>query len=123
MIQTISHYIRRLLDAYRDTVRITKHTDLVELNGIFVIIKLFIIRFFYSFNFIRNFKKINFKDETLNSEFFIEKELKISNEIEQIDRLGYSDVYNVNHAVKKGLLDMVLDCKDLDSKKVKLTLI
>ena len=118
MIQIVSHYIRRLLDACRDTVRINRHANLVELNGIFIIVKLFIIRFFYSFNFIRNFKKINLKDETLNSEFFIEKELKISNEIEQIDRLGYSDVYNINHTVKKELLDMVLDCKDLDSKKL-----
>ena len=118
MIQIVSHYIRRFLDACRDTVRINKHANLIELNGIFIIVKLFIIRFFYSFNFIRNFKKINFKDETLNSEFFIEKELKISNEIEQIDRLGYSDVYNINHTVKKELLDMVLDCKDLDSKKL-----
>ena len=118
MIQIISHYIRRFLDACRDTVRINKHANLIELNGIFIIVKLFIIRFFYSFNFIRNFKKINFKDEILNSEFFIEKELKISNEIEQIDRLGYSDVYNINHTVKKELLDMVLDCKDLDSKKL-----
>ena len=118
MIQIVSHYIRRLLDASRDTVRINKHANLVELNGILIIAKLFIIRFFYSFCFIRNFKKINFKDETLNSEFFIEKELKISNVIEQIDRLGYSDVYNINHTLKKEFLDMVLDCKDLDLKKL-----
>lgn len=118
MIQIVSHYIRRFLDACRDTVRIAKHGNLVELNGTFIIVKLFIIRFFYSFNFIRNFRKINLKDETLNSEFFIEKKLKISNEIEQIDRLGYSDIYNINHALKKELLDMVLDCKDLDLKKL-----
>ena len=58
MTQIISHYIKKILDAYRDTIRITKHTNLIELNGIFVIIKLFIIRFFYSFSFIRNLKKI-----------------------------------------------------------------
>ena len=57
-----AYYIRHTLDAFRDTDRIVRHFDLIKLNGITVIFKLFFIRFFYAFSFIRNLskpKKIN----------------------------------------------------------------
>ena len=50
-------YIRHTLDAFRDTNRIVRHFDLIKLNGISVIFKLFFIRFFYAFSFIRNLSK------------------------------------------------------------------
>ncbi len=121
MIKIIAHYIRRFLDAYRDTIRINNHADLIKHNGKFVVVKLFVIRFFYSFSFIRNFKKIRFTNDIINPKFFIEKELNISNEINQIDKLGYSKVYNINDKLKKSLLEMVLNCKDLDFKKIELS--
>lgn len=122
MTHLIPHYIRRFLDAYRDTVRITKHADLIKLNGLLVIFKLFIIRFFYSFSFIRNSKKINYSNENISSEYFLEEELDISKEVKQIDTLGYSKIYNINKNLKDQLLKMVFECKDLDFKKLDLPL-
>ena len=123
MIKIIPHYIRRFLDAYRDTIRINQHFNLVKLNGFFIIVKLFIIRFFYSFSFIRNYKRIIYTNKKMNSDYFLQKELNISEEIKQIDKLGYSQVYNINDSLKKELLDMVFDSKSIDFKKLDSTIL
>ena len=122
MIKIIPHYIRRFLDAYRDTIRINQHCNLVKLNGFFIIVKLFIIRFFYSFSFIRNYKRIIYTNKKMNSDYFLQKEINIFEETKQIDKLGYSQVYNIDDSLKKELLDMVFDCKDLDFKKLNSTI-
>ena len=66
MINLLTHYIRKLLDSFRDTIKIIKHFDLIKLNGKLIIFKIFVIRFFYSFGFIRNFKKVLYKNEPVN---------------------------------------------------------
>ena len=118
MINLLAHYIRKLLDSFRDTIKIIKHFDLIKLNGKLIIFKIFVIRFFYSFGFIRNFKKVLYKNEKLNSGFFLEKEIDLFKDIKQIDEMGYSSIYNINDSLKKELLNMVLNCKDLDTKKL-----
>jgi hypothetical protein len=120
MIQLLAHYVRRLLDSYRDTIRVIKHFDLIKLNGKLIILKILIIRFFYSFSFIRNFKKISYKSEKLKSKFFLEKEINLFKDIKQIDEIGYSKTYTINESLKKEFLKMVFSCKDLDFKKLNL---
>ncbi len=120
MIHLLTHYIRRILDSYRDSIKIIKHFDLIKLNGKLVIVKILIIKFFYSYSFIRNFKKINYKNEKLHSEFFSDKEIDLFKDVKQIDEIGYSKTYKINDSLKTELLKMVFNCKDLDFKKLNL---
>lgn len=118
MINLISHYIRRFLDAYRDTKRIVNHYDLIKLNGIYIIVKIFIIRFFYSFSFLRNYDQIKYKNEKIHSNYFIEKEINLHESLKKIDEIGYSPIYNISSDFKNSLLNVVLNSKNLDTKKI-----
>ena len=55
----IIFFSKLFLDAIRDTYKIIKYFDLVKINGHVVILKLFMIGFFYAFPIIRNLKKKN----------------------------------------------------------------
>ena len=118
MFKILPLYIRKYLDAYRDTIRITKHFDLVKLNGSLIIIKIFIIRFFYSISFIRNFKKINYIDKIITTDHFTEQKIDLFRDVKQIDDLGYSKTYNINSSLKDEILSAIFKCKDLDTKKI-----
>jgi hypothetical protein len=120
ILKTPSHYIRRLMDAYRDTIRVTTHYDLIKLNGGFISFKIFIIRFFYSFPFIRNFKRIAYENKKIDTSFFIQKKLDLFKDVQQIDQLGYSKNYNIDNSLSKKILNLILTCKDLDFKKIDL---
>ena len=118
MIKIIHHYIRKILDSFRDTIRVIKHYDLIKLNGYIIIFKIFIIKFFYSFSFIRNFKKIIYKNEVINSVFFEKNLVNIDEDLKQIDELGYSKIYNIKNKTKNQILDIVLNSENLDLKKI-----
>ena len=51
-------FLRLSLDAVRDTKKIIKYFNLIKLNGYSIILKIFYIRFFFSFGHIRNLQKI-----------------------------------------------------------------
>ena len=118
MFKILVLYIRKYLDAYRDTIRITKHFDLVKLNGNLIFIKIFIIRFFYSISFIRNFKKIKYIDKIITTDHFTEKKIDLLRDVKQIDDLGYSKTYNINTSLKDEILKSIFKCEDLDTKKI-----
>ena len=118
MFKILALYIRKYLDAYRDTIRIIKHFDLIKLNGSLIIIKIFIIRFFYSISFIRNFKKINYIDKIIMTDYFIEQKIDLLRDVKQIDDLGYSKIYNINTSLKDEILSSIFACKNLDTKKL-----
>jgi hypothetical protein len=52
-MKKILFFIRLSLDAIRDAKKIIKYFSLIEINGYFVIFKIFFIRFFYCFQNIR----------------------------------------------------------------------
>jgi hypothetical protein len=52
-----SFLIRKFLDSYRDTLKVVNFFNLRQLNGFSVLIKIFFIKFFYSFTYLRNTKK------------------------------------------------------------------
>ena len=118
MIKTLRHYIKRFIDACRDTVRIVFHFDLIKLNGYFIFIKIFIIRFFYSFAYLRNSSPVIFEKNILNPDYFEEKKIDIGSCVKEIDRKGYSSIYNINSVLKNELLDTVLDLKNIEKKKL-----
>lgn len=120
MFKIFTTLIKKFLDAYRDTVRIVKHFNLIKLNGNFIIIRIFIIRFFYSFSFIRNFKKIKYINKIMTTSYFTNPELNLFNDVKQIDELGYSKTYNIKKSLRDQILDMIFSSKDLDVKKINL---
>ncbi len=96
--------IRYILDSFRDTKRIINYFDLVKLNKITVIPKIFFIRLFYGISFIRNFriKPLNINILQLsNSNLF--KVLPSKKIVKHIDEFGYSKVFMIN----KNLLDSI----------------
>ena len=118
MFKILSLNIRKFLDACRDTVRITKHFDLIKLNGNLIVVKIFIIRYFCSFSFIRNFKKISYIEKIIDTTYFVEQKINLYKDVKQIDELGYSKTYNINNWLKEHILDSIFSCKDLDLKKI-----
>jgi hypothetical protein len=118
MFKILSLNIRKFLDAYRDTIRITKHFDLIKLNGNLIVVKIFIIRYFCSFSFIRNFKKISYIEKIIDTTYFVEQKINLYKDVKQIDELGYSKTYNINNWLKEHILDSIFSCKDLDLKKI-----
>lgn len=118
MFKLIGHYIKKFIDALRDTKRIVHYFNLIKLNGYFIIIKIFVIRFFYSFSNFRNKISASYKKEKINTNYFNEKEIDIYNSIKKIDEIGYSPIYNINSNVKEKFLDMILNSKNLHTKKL-----
>ena len=49
----ITFTIRLFLDAFRDTIKVTNHFNLLKLNNKFIIIKLFLIKLIFSNQLIR----------------------------------------------------------------------
>ena len=75
-----SFLIRKFLDSYRDTKKVVNFFELYKWNDSLIYIKIFAIKFFYSFSKLRNFKKIKLsKKSSSYFEFLSEKKL-ITNE-------------------------------------------
>ena len=110
-------YIRHTLDAFRDTNRIVSHFDLIKLNGASVIFKLFLIRFFYAFSFIRNLSKPT-KKNFINKNIYFNDSVDTLNCINDLDRKGYSKTFQLKEEYKKNFLNNVFECKNLDLKKL-----
>jgi hypothetical protein len=55
----IIFFAKLSIDALRDTKKIVKYFNLLKMNGLLVIPKIFLIRFLYSFQAIRNLHKIS----------------------------------------------------------------
>ena len=108
-----SFLIRKFLDSYRDTKKVVNFFELYKWNDSLIYIKIFVIKFFYSFSKLRNFKKIKLsKKSSSYFEFLSEKKFITNETLNQIDMQGYSKIYNLKQ-------DMVLKFKDfiLNSNK------
>ena len=110
-------YIRHTLDAFRDTNRIVSHFNLIKLNGAFVIFKLFFIRFFYAFSFIRNLSKPKKKILNIKCNYF-KNSVDAIGCINDLDNKGYSDIFQLKEEYKENFLNHIYECKNLDLKKL-----
>ena len=54
----ITFFIRKFLDSVRDTIKVINFYQMNKLNSKIIYLKLFYIKFFYSFEFIRNHQKM-----------------------------------------------------------------
>ena len=88
----IPFLIRKVLDSYRDTIKIQQFLNLKSLNGSLIGLKIFFIKFFYSFSFLRNFrgpKYIKIRSSKTDQNFFLNEQVDINKTVAQIDKDGF----------------------------------
>ena len=111
--------IRLFLDAFRDTIKVINHFKLVKINNKFIYFKLFLIKLFFSIQWIRNLiksKKIklnNLKENVIFNQ-------NTSHILESLDTKGYSELLNLNETKLSELKTLVYESEDFDKKKINL---
>ena len=91
----IPFLIRKVLDSYRDTIKIQQFLNLKSLNGSLIGLKIFFIKFFYSFSFLRNLrgpKYIKIRLSETDQNFFHNEQVDINKTVTQIDKDGFSNI-------------------------------
>ena len=116
-----SFLIRYTLDCFRDTKRIVNYFDLVKLNNIIIIPKIFFIKLFYGLSFIRNFRikplDINIL-QLSNSNLF--KILPSKEIIKDIDDFGYSKAFMINENLLDSIKNEIFLNQNAEAKKKKI---
>ena len=121
-MNTTIFFSKLLLDAFRDTHKVCKYFKLIKLNNYLVIVKIFVIKFFYSFENIRNRiknKKIN-NNMRNNSVFIKDINFNINKIINDLDNLGHSKIFELNNKVRDDLLNLSLEAENFDLNKIKI---
>ncbi len=117
-LQIIYKHFKHSLSVAIKLARLNK-----EKNFFLEIIRIFIIRFFYAFSFIRNKITIskNIIEKDINYDFFTNKKISFSKIISQIEELGFYDEIQINdeklNKIKKNINNQncFLDIKGYES--------
>lgn len=117
-MKKILNFVRLSLDAVRDTKKIIKYFDLINLNGYSVILKIFYIRFFFSFENIRNLQKIKKISKKYKSYFFDDSNniLDIENISKEMDQIGFSELFNLKKEFIEKIKEYVFSSKNITVK-------
>ena len=118
-MKIIPFLIRIFLDAYRDTKRVVNYFNLVSINGIIVVPKLYFIRLFYSLFFVRNLIKIKIFKNIYFSEYFLENNISSKDLAEIIDIKGYSKVYTLKKNFINDIKEEIFSSENIQYKKNK----
>ena len=110
-------FLKITLDAIRDTAKIVKYFNLIKLNGYIIIIKLFYIRYFFSFSYLRNLTKILVNSKNTKCNFLKEKDFDIAQTVKDVDQLGFSKIFEIKDDYLHEIKNYVLDSKNIDIKK------
>ena len=108
------------LDAIRDSYKIYKYFNLRKYNHIFILLKIFFIRFFFSFASLRNsIKPKKSKNEFyLDNEYFTNEKISADKIINDIDKKGFSETFMINENIKKKILFESLTNGEFETKKL-----
>ena len=112
-------FLKILLDAFRDTLKVCKLFNLVKLNNSFVVVKIFITKFFYSFESIRNRIKSTNPENEVEAQFIIDNNYQVKNIIEDLDEHGHSKIFNLGPELDNQIKETAYLAKDYDLKKLK----
>jgi len=114
-------FSKLLLDSFRDTQKVYKYFKLYKYNNFLIGFKIFFIKFFYSFEIIRNTNKI--KKLTHNYSY---KFLKPQNDtynilktVEDLDIEGHSQLFNIDVKLINKITNIALNSDDFDKNKLK----
>jgi hypothetical protein len=118
----LSFLVRSFLDSIRHTNRVINHFNLIDLNGLLVILKIYIIKAFYSFSSIRNrrFPRLLVNNDKNNFIYFNNSDFSTNKIIKDIDDRGFSNIFILREEYKKYFLNEILKCDNYDLKKINL---
>ena len=114
----ITLQLRSILDSFRDTIKVIRYFNMLRNNNFLIIIKIFIIKFFFSKAFIRNFIKTNKKKIIVNEIFFKENNQDIYKLTNQVDQNGYSEILTLKEKYINEIKELIFKCEDMDIKKI-----
>jgi len=108
--------LKNTLDAFRDTFKIVRHFNLIKLNGPSIIVKLFFIRYFFSFGYLRNLSKISKKIENKECDFLKEKYLINNEVVKDVDKFGFSKIFQIKEDQVSEIKKYVFDRNNINIK-------
>ena len=112
--------LKLFLDAIRDTIKVCKYFNLIGLNNYYVSLKIFIIKFFYSFEIVRNRNK-----KKAHSDYCAYKYLIPQNEgydilktVEDLDEKGHTQLFSLDNELINKITNIALNSSSFDKKKI-----
>ena len=111
-------FLKITLDAFRDTFKIIRYFNLIKLNGYGVIAKLFFIRYFFSFNYLRNLTKISTNIKNIECDFVKERNFNIAEVIQDVDKFGFSKTFKIDDNQVEQIKEYVFDHNNINIKSV-----
>ena len=109
---------RKFLDSYRDSNKVVKFYNLKSLNGRFVWVRIFFIKFFYSFPKLRNLKKFFHLADDAEETSFVDEKIKVKNLLQDIDLQGYSSLFHIKDSYINKLKNLIFESKKHDLQKI-----
>ena len=113
-------FSKHLLDSIRDSYKVYKYFNLKRYNSFLILLKIFVIRFFYSFEGIRNRIKPKFpsKETRLKDNLFSDEKLNSYKIINDIDKKGYSETFLLKKKITDNILKESLDNDEFVLNKI-----
>ena len=113
-------FSKHLLDSIRDSYKVYKYFNLKRYNNFLILLKIFIIRFFYSYEGIRNKIKPKFpsKETRLKDNLFSDEKLNSYKIINDIDKKGYSETFLLKKKITDNILKESLDNDEFVLNKI-----
>ena len=108
--------IKLSLDSIRDNKRIMKYFNLINLNGYGIILKFFVIRFFYSIESIRSKQKILLTNKIEKNFFLTEERFDVDKISKEIDNRGYSEILTIQDSFIENFKNHIFQSKNIDVK-------
>lgn len=114
-------FCKLLLDSFRDTQKVCKYFKLKEYNNSLISFKIFIIKFFYSFETIRCANKIKKLKHNYSYKFLKPKNdtYNIPKTVEDLDKEGHTQLFNIDESLINKITNIALNSEDFDKKKLK----
>jgi hypothetical protein len=117
LLQKNIFFLKITLDAIRDTIKIIKYFNLIKLNGYGIIVKLFFIRYFFSFNYLRNLTKISKNIKDIECNFLNKKNFDVTKAVKEVDKFGFSKTFQLNASQVEEIKKYVFDENNINIKK------
>ena len=112
--------LKLFLDAIRDTIKVCKYFNLIGLNNYYVSLKIFIIKFFYSFEIVRNRNKKKAYSDYCAYKYLIpqNEDYDILKTVEDLDEKGHTQLFSLDNELINKITNIALNSNSFDKKKI-----
>jgi ectoine hydroxylase-related dioxygenase (phytanoyl-CoA dioxygenase family) len=121
-MNTTTFLLKLFLDAFRDTIKVCKYFKLYSYNGLFIPIRIFLIKFLFSFSKFRNLIKpntYNFKNNFgSNNKYLLSNDLNLLKIVSDIENQGYSQQFMINNSTIEKIIEESLKNGFFDRNKL-----